>query len=118
MGNPVVHWEIGGHDLDSMTAFYRALFGWETAGFDADYRLVDAKEGIGGGFMRCREGMPSYVTVYVAVDDLDATLAKVVDLGGSALVPATPIPGVGSFALFQDPEGNVVGILRMQSADF
>jgi predicted enzyme related to lactoylglutathione lyase len=112
MASPVVHWEIGGRDLDALTAFYRGLFGWEATGFDADYRLVSLGEGIGGGLMRCRDDMPTYVTIYVAVDDLDATLAKVGELGGVALVPPTPIPGVGAFALFQDPEGNTIGILR------
>jgi hypothetical protein len=77
MANPVVHWEIGGRDLDKMADFYRQLFGWESAGFDPDYRLVELGEGIGGGFMHCRDDMPAYVTVYVAVDDLDATLATV-----------------------------------------
>jgi predicted enzyme related to lactoylglutathione lyase len=46
------------------------------------------------------------------VDDLDATLAKVKDLGGVPLLPPTSIPGVGAFALFQDPEGNTIGILH------
>jgi predicted enzyme related to lactoylglutathione lyase len=112
MPNPVVHWEIGGRDLEALEAFYRELFGWEATGFDADYRLVNLEEGIGGGLMRCPDGMPAYVTIYAAVDDLDATLAKVKDLGGTQLLPPTPIPGVGAFALFQDPEGNTIGILH------
>jgi predicted enzyme related to lactoylglutathione lyase len=112
MSNPVVHWEIGGHDLDALATFYRDLFGWETADYDADYRLVNLDEGIGGGLMRCHDGMPAYVTVYVAVEDLAATLTRVEGLGGTALVPPTPIPGVGAFALFQDPEGNTIGILQ------
>jgi predicted enzyme related to lactoylglutathione lyase len=116
MSNPVVHWEIGGHDLDAAAAFYRELFGWEPIRQDPDYGLVTPVGGIGGGLMRCREGMPAYVTVYVAVDDLDATLAKVKDLGGSPLVPPTPIPGVGAFALFQDPDGNTIGLLRTETA--
>ncbi len=115
MASPVVHWEIGGLDLDALAEFYRELFGWESARFDADYRLVNLEEGIGGGLMRCREGMPAYVTIYVAVDDLDGTLARVNDLGGTPLVPPTPIPGVGAFALFQDPEGNTIGILRPEA---
>jgi predicted enzyme related to lactoylglutathione lyase len=117
MANPVVHWEIGGRDLDTMAAFYRDLFGWESAGYDADYRLVNLEEGVGGGLMRCRGDMPTYVTIYVAVDDLDATLAKVVNLGGTTLVPPTPIPGVGAFAMFQDLEGNAIGILRSAPAE-
>jgi len=112
MSNSVVHWEIGGRDLDTLAAFYRGLFGWEAAGFDADYRLVEAHEGIGGGLMRCRDDMPNYVTIYVAVDDLDASLARAAELGGTQVVPPTEIPGVGSFALFQDPEGNTIGLLH------
>ena len=112
MVSPVVHWEIGGRDVDALATFYRGLFGWEATGFDPDYRLVDLGEGIGGGLMRCRDDMPTYVTIYVAVDDLDAALAKVGELGGVGLVPPTPIPGVGAFALFRDPEGNTIGILR------
>lgn len=115
MASPVVHWEIGGPDLDALAEFYRGLFGWESAGFDADYRLVNLDEGVGGGLMRCREGMPAYVTIYVAVDDLDAALATVKDLGGTPLLPPTPIPGVGAFALFQDPAGNTIGILRPEA---
>jgi predicted enzyme related to lactoylglutathione lyase len=113
MANAVVHWEIGGHDLDAMAAFYRELFGWEAAGFDRDYRMIEVEDGVGGGLMRSRDGMPGYITIYVAVDDLDATLSRVKELGGTPLVQPTPIPGVGSFALFQDPEGNTVGLLKM-----
>jgi uncharacterized protein len=56
--------------------------------------------------------MPAYVTVSVAVDDRDATLTTVKDLGGTPLLPPTPIPGVGAFAPFQDPERNTIGLLR------
>jgi predicted enzyme related to lactoylglutathione lyase len=96
--------------------FYRYLFGWEAASFDPDYRLVNLEAGIGGGLMRCRDGIPAYVTIYVAVDDLDASLAKATELGGTPLLAPTPIPGVGAFALFQDPEGNTIGILHPEMA--
>lgn len=56
MHSPVVHWEIGGRDLDALAEFYRELFGWEATDFDPDYRLIDFDGGIGGGLMRCREG--------------------------------------------------------------
>jgi predicted enzyme related to lactoylglutathione lyase len=115
MPDPVVHWEIGGRDLDGLTAFYRELFGWQPTTFDPDYRLVDLGSGIGGGLMRCRDDMPAYVTIYVAVDDLEATLEQVRSLGGTPLLPPTPIPGVGAFALFQDPEGNTIGVLHPEA---
>jgi predicted enzyme related to lactoylglutathione lyase len=50
------------------------------------------------------------VTGYVSVADLDATLAKVVDLGGSVIMPSfSPAPGV-QLALVADPEGHVLGL--------
>ena len=120
MAAPVVHWEIGGPDLEALEVFYRKLFGWDPFGFDADYRVVEpahggetgTETGMGGGLMRCREGMPPYVTIYVSVDDLQATLDEVERLGGKAVVPPTPIPNVGAFAMFSDPAGNVLGLLR------
>jgi predicted enzyme related to lactoylglutathione lyase len=62
--------------------------------------------------MRCRDGMPPYVTIYVAVDDLETALAHAEELGGKPALPPTPIPGVGAFALFQDPAGNLIGLMR------
>jgi predicted enzyme related to lactoylglutathione lyase len=35
-----------------------------------------------------------------------------VSLGATLVVPPTPIPGMGGFALFTDPDGNVMGIFR------
>jgi uncharacterized protein len=34
------------------------------------------------------------------------------ELGGKTIVEPTEIPGVGQFAMFSDPDGNVVGVLR------
>jgi predicted enzyme related to lactoylglutathione lyase len=56
--------------------------------------------------------MPSYLTIYVLVDDLQASLDKAQSLGGKTVVPPTPIPNVGSFALFTDPEGHVIGLFK------
>ncbi len=113
MPNPVVHFEIGIKDAEVSAAFYRDLFGWEIHGTDPEYAVVDAADGgIGGGLMRTRGDMPTYVTFYVSVDDLAVSLEHAVKLGGKALVPPTPIQGVGSFALFRDPDDNVIGLLQ------
>ncbi len=52
------------------------------------------------------------MTFYVAVPDLAACLAKAESLGGKTLVPPTEIPGMVTFALFQDPEGNPIGLVK------
>ncbi|HTJ72285.1 MAG TPA: VOC family protein [Actinospica sp.] len=116
MPNPVVHFEIGVKDSDAAAAFYRDLFGWEIRATDPEYSLVEggADGGIGGGLMRTRGQIPSYVTVYVSVEDLATSLQHAVKLGGTELVKPTPIPGVGSFALFRDLDDNVIGLLQQQ----
>jgi len=115
MPHPVVHFEIGVTNSDVSTAFYRDLFGWEISPAGPGYWLVPRQDdGIGGGLMQTSGDMPAYLTVYVAVEDLAASLDRAVELGGKLLVGPTPIPGVGSFGLFQDPDGNVIGLPRAQ----
>jgi len=116
MGQPVVHFEIAGKGGKRLQEFYAKLFDWNIRVEAAmgNYGLVEAGEagGIGGGIFQTPEGVPPYVTIYVAADDLQAYLDKAESLEGKAIVPPTPIPSVGAFAMFQDPEGNVVGLFK------
>lgn len=115
MVNQVVHWEIGGADATKLRAFYHELFGWEFDVTDPSYAVTEGDGGIGGGIMQIREYMEPYVTIYVSVTDLDEALRHVKELGGEIVVPPTPIPRVGSFALFNDPEGTAIGLLRLET---
>lgn len=49
---------------------------------------------------------------YVQVDDPQAYLDKVESLGGKTVVPVTEIPNMVTFALFTDPEGHMVGLVK------
>lgn len=120
MSHPVVHWEIGARDVAALGKFYADLFGWTVSPAEggSGYRQVlpGADGGLGGGIMQVPEGVPPYVTFYVQVEDLDAALARAESLGGKAVVPPMPIEGVAEvsgFAMFSDPDGNVVGVLKM-----
>jgi predicted enzyme related to lactoylglutathione lyase len=118
MGRPVTHFEIGVRDLGRASGFYEDLFDWEvdeerTPG----YRLVRTAEGsLGGGLLQVREDMPPYVMIYVGVTDLRATLEKAEELGAKVVMDPMPVPGVGSFAVFQDPDGAAVGIFEELAA--
>ena len=53
------------------------------------------------------------LTIYIQVDDLQASLEKAESLGGQTLVPPRPIPsGMGAFAMFLDPSGNCIGLYQ------
>ena len=116
MGRPVMHFEIASPNLERAAEFYRELFDWSVGDEQVDgYRLVQTAEGsIGGGLLRTPEGVFPYVTIYVGVDDLSATLRKAETLGGKVIVEPMTIPDVGAFAMFQDPDGVMMGLFREQ----
>ena len=52
------------------------------------------------------------VTVYVAVDDPQKYLDKVEQMGGKTVMPVTEMPDMVTFALFADPQGSLVGLVK------
>jgi hypothetical protein len=52
------------------------------------------------------------MTLYVSVDDLAAFRKKIVAAGGKIHVEEQEVPGMGSFSLFTDPEGRLMGIWK------
>lgn len=120
MGQPVVHFEIGGTDRKQLERFYAQLFDWKLDSHDSmNYTMIDTgvQGSIGGGISGPTPGgPPAWVTFYVHVDDLQAALDKAGNLGGKTVVPPTPIPNTGSFALFTDPQGNCIGLFKGEEA--
>jgi len=113
MAQPVVHWEVSVNDYAKGIEFYSKLFSWDFQKFEgADYSVVAAagEKSIGGGIGPAQKGQKPTVTFYVQVDDLQAYLDKAESLGGKTIAPPTPIPGVGSSAMFADPDGNLIGL--------
>ena len=116
MSNPVVHWEIQSNQAAELQEYYSKLFGWTISTDNPmGYGIVETRPegavGINGGIGPTNGG-PNQVTFFVQVDDLDAYLKNAERLGGKTVVPITTIPDMVTFALFSDPEGNVVGIVK------
>ena len=122
MGQPVVHFEIIGKDGQALRSYYSELFGWEiNADNPMNYGIVDREKnvsadgiGIGGGIGAGPpdQDYPGHVTVYVEVPDLEATLQKAESLGGSRMMgPEKVMEGV-EIALFNDPEGHLIGLVK------
>jgi len=112
MGNPVVRFEIGAADDQPLVRFYGELFAWNLQPVSEGYTLVDTRggQGINGGIGRSDTGEP-WATFYVEVDDLQATLERAEALGGRTVVPVIELPGM-AFAMFDDPDGLLVGLMR------
>ncbi len=115
MAAPVVHFEILGSDGSKLREFYQQVFNWEImVNNPYDYGLVSpAGEGsIGGGIGPAKEGQPPHATIYIQVDDLQAALDQVENRGGKTIVPVTEIPNAVTLAMFQDPAGNLIGLVQ------
>jgi predicted enzyme related to lactoylglutathione lyase len=46
------------------------------------------------------------------VDDAQAALDNIEGLGGKTVQPPVQVPGGVTFALFADPEGHLVGLVK------
>jgi hypothetical protein len=116
MAHPVVHFEVSGKDSTSLKSFYEQLFGWKAQDVGQGYWIAEKEtEGIGGGIGQADDGSPGYVTFYVQTDDPQASLDKAESLGGKTVMPVTTVPDMVTFALFTDPEGNMVGLVASQT---
>lgn len=113
--NPIVHWELMGPDGEGLREFYQSLFDWKMStpeGFDSYFITEGDGMGVNGAVGQGNENMPTYQTIYVQVADINAKLAEVEANGGQTVMPRTEVPDVVVFALFNDPAGNLVGIVE------
>jgi predicted enzyme related to lactoylglutathione lyase len=78
--------------------------------------------GINGGLLPRRGPRPeegASVNAFVCtvdVEDLDKELEQLKSLGGVVAVPKMPVPGVGWLAYAKDPDGNIFGMMQMDTA--
>ena len=120
----VVHFEIPADDLDRAKNFYGSVFGWElqtvpmnegeytsvkTTDVDEQTQLPTEPGAINGGMFVRNEQVTSPV-ITIDVDGIDDSLKQIEAEGGTTVTPRTAIPGMGAFAYFKDPEGNVLGL--------
>jgi predicted enzyme related to lactoylglutathione lyase len=56
---------------------------------------------------------PGNMALYIAVDDLAQYRRRVVEAGGTIVVEEQEVPGMGSFSLFADPDGRVMGMWKV-----
>ena len=73
-----------------------------------------AGAGINGGIGRSRTGEP-WAAFYVEADDPGAVLERAEFLGAAIVVPVTELPGF-TFAMFDDPDGLLIGLMKPVAA--
>ena len=114
MGNPVMWFEMLVDDPDKANDFYEELFDWKiNRSNPKNYGFVNtgAKKGIHGGIGQPGETGENKMLIYVEVDDLSTYMNKAVKLGAKVILPPQEIDGF-PIAIFEDPEGHKVGIIK------
>lgn len=98
-------------DLPAARDFYGQVFGWTTSqmadgdmAFAVDGRIQCGYMAIGGEMW---DGVPSNWAVYFMVEDVDATAARVAELGGTVLVGPQAAGEMGRFIVVRDPQGAI-----------
>ena len=112
MAGNLVHFEIPSKDTGRAKEFWGSLFGWEFQSWDGanEYHMISGTEP--GGGLYPTQGGESGLTVYFDTDDVEGTAGRVESLGGRVVMPKTPIPTIGYFAVCEDTEGNPFALFQ------
>jgi hypothetical protein len=112
-------------DLDGQAAFYEGLFGWVRSDIPMPDGSVYRVWSLGGKSVAAAsampadmaaKGIPSMWNVYIAVNDVDASMAKAVELGGTVAMSATDMMGTRTGAIM-DPTGAPVFLMHNTKPD-
>jgi predicted enzyme related to lactoylglutathione lyase len=113
--------ELHTSDRPKAAKFYKQLIGWETKdvpmGPGEPYTLCqrEGKDIAGITKSMAPANVPPHWLAYIAVDNVDASAAKIKELGGKVLMAPTDIPNIGRFAPVTDPQGAAFAIYKSSS---
>ena len=119
------HWnELMTGDAEKAKTFFSQTIGWrfnEMPMPEGTYWVAMLGDKPVGGIMSMQgivpEGTPPHWISYLAVDDIDARLAKVVSAGGEIKREPFEVPNVGRIAIVQDASGAVMGWITPAQQD-
>ena len=111
-------YELMTNDTQSAGKFYSDVVGWTTHEMPSTEGQSYTTFNIGDVGMAGMLTIPGHVAWvgYIAVDDVDAHIEKIVEAGGKLWKPATDVPGMLRFAVMSDPQGAAIGIFTADPA--
>jgi predicted enzyme related to lactoylglutathione lyase len=112
------HWnELRTRDAERAKSFYASTVGWSfeaSATPDGETYWVALQDGkpVAGLFPLTSprfDGVPESWMSFLAVDDVDARVAKAVAAGAALVMPVFDVPDVGRIAMLREPSGAGIG---------
>lgn len=111
--------ELSTKDTAKAGDFYTGLFDWrknvQQMGPMTYTSFMNGDRPAGGMYEPTPEmgEVPPHWLAYFAVEDTDEIVKKAGELGATTIVPAMDIPDTGRFAIIEDPQGAVFGIIKL-----
>jgi predicted enzyme related to lactoylglutathione lyase len=99
--------ELAAPDRAAAEEFYGRVFGWtfeDEDGMPENYGTIKNRDRDNGGIRAPDAGEPPNWLVYFGTDDVERTLARAEELGGTRVAGPVALPG-GSFGVVRDPQG-------------
>ena len=107
----ICHTEIYADDLSDTMLFYSELFDWDVRTEMKGYGMWKDGMGVEGGFTTTGKPNTTGNTIYLKVDSMEDTLAKLKERQVEIVQEKTQIsPDFGYYSLFRDPGGNIIGL--------
>ncbi len=108
-----VHIEIASADPERTKKFFEDVFEWDFESHpEMNYHTYVAPSGPGGGLMSPMENQQPGILNYLLSHNIDDDVKKIETAGGRVLQPKMEIPGVGWFAVFQEPTGITLALFE------
>ena len=115
MPNPVMQFQIISKTPEETASFYSQLFGWTIdANNPMGYRQINtgSPKGIQGGIWPAPPQAPNFVQLFIAVEDVKASVKQAEALGAKLLIPPTMLPEGDEMAVLHDPQGMSFAVWR------
>ena len=103
-------YELMTSDTKAGGKFYSDVVGWTTQEMPSPEGQTYTIFNLGSIGIAGMINIPGHVgwVGYIAVDDVDAHIEKIVEAGGKLWKPATDVPGMLRFAVLSDPQGAAI----------
>lgn len=115
MAGEIVHLEIPSRSFERSASFYARLFGWRTdaqqTGGHLRFEIPGSEASTTASLVRSALAQATGPLPFVAVDDVEQTLAEAERQGGRVLARRLPLAGHSQFGLLADVDGNVIAVV-------
>lgn len=109
-------------NAEEISKFYSEVVGWHpepvNMGNYNDYNMLRPKDNVtGAGICHARgtnANLPAQWLIYIAVDNLDKSVNRCLDLGGKIIAPIKLMKGYGRYCVIQDPAGAFAALFESE----